>query len=101
MTDVSIVGPADGELALSGPIELRILEDGSTTAHRLGLAEIIIAPHTTGPPQQQYFRDLRDMAASGQPLPAGAARAGGQGRYWPGGFPLTRTCHATGRGTAA
>ena len=138
MTDVSIVSPADGELALSGPIELRILEDGSTTAHRLGLAEIIIAPHTAGPPQHrhaqhdegfyvvagtvrftvgersydaaprtlvmvppgaphtfanpgdepavilntftpdlyvQYFRDLRDMAASGQPPTAEAIGA--------------------------
>ncbi len=37
-----------------GPIELRILEDGSTTAHRLGLAEIIIAPHTAGPPQHRH-----------------------------------------------
>ncbi len=135
MSDVSIVGPEDGELALPGPIELRILEDRSTTAHRLGMAEITVAPHTAGPPQHrharhdegffvvagtvrftvgeksydapprtlvmippgaphtfanpgdepavilntftpdlylQYFRDLRDMAASGQPPPAGA-----------------------------
>jgi mannose-6-phosphate isomerase-like protein (cupin superfamily) len=131
MAEVSIVGPDDGEIALSGPIRMRILEDGSTTAHRLGLGEITIAPHTEGPPQHwhaqhdegfyvvsgtarftvgeksydapagtfvmvppgashtfanpgeepavllntftpdlyvQYFRDLRDMIASGQPL---------------------------------
>jgi len=135
MTGVSIVGPQDGEIALSGPTQLRILEDGSATSHRLGIAEITIAPHTDGPPQHrhaqhdegfyvlagtvrftvgdqshdvpartlvmvppgaphtfanpgdvpavmlntftpdlyvQYFRDLRDMVASGQPLTPGA-----------------------------
>ena len=54
MTEVSIVGPDDGEVALSGPTRMRILEDGSTTAHRLGLAEITIAPHTDGPPQHRH-----------------------------------------------
>jgi len=135
MTGVSIVGPQDGEIALSGPTQLRILQDGSATSHRLGLAEITIAPHTDGPPQHrhaqhdegfyvlegtvrftvgdqfhdvpartlvmvppgaphtfanpgdvpavmlntftpdlyvQYFRDLRDLIASGQPLTPGA-----------------------------
>jgi mannose-6-phosphate isomerase-like protein (cupin superfamily) len=135
MTGVSIVSPQDGEIALSGPTQLRILEDGSATSHRLGLAEITIAPHTDGPPQHrhaqhdegfyvlegtvrftvgdqshdvpartlvmvppgaphtfanpgdvpavmlntftpdlyvQYFRDLRDLIASGQPLTPGA-----------------------------
>ena len=32
--------------ALSGPIQMRILEDGQTTEHRLGIGEITIAPHT-------------------------------------------------------
>ena len=54
MTDVSIVGPEDGEIALSGPIVMRILEDGSRTAHRLGLGEIVLAPHTPGPPQHRH-----------------------------------------------
>jgi mannose-6-phosphate isomerase-like protein (cupin superfamily) len=134
MTSVSVVAPDSGETALDGPIRLRILEDGTTTAHRLGIAEITIAPHTGGPPQHrhgrhdegfyvvagtarftvgvdsydapagtlvmippgaphtfantsdepaillntftpdlyvQYFRDLRDMIASGSPLTAG------------------------------
>ena len=56
MADVSIVGPSDGEPVLSGPVELRIIEDGSTTAHRLGMAEITIAPHTAGPPQHRHAR---------------------------------------------
>ncbi|HEY4463099.1 MAG TPA: cupin domain-containing protein [Streptosporangiaceae bacterium] len=131
MTDVSIVGPEDGQEMLPGPVRMRILEDGSTTAHRLGIGEITIAPHTDGPLQHrhaqhdegfyvvsgtarftvgeksydatagtlvmvppgaphtfanpgdepavilntftpdlyvQYFRDLRDMIASGQPM---------------------------------
>ena len=56
MNRVSIVRPDDGEIALDGPIRLRILEDGSTTAHRLGIAEITIAPHVAGPPQHRHGR---------------------------------------------
>jgi pimeloyl-ACP methyl ester carboxylesterase/mannose-6-phosphate isomerase-like protein (cupin superfamily) len=51
---VSIVGPDDGEVALSGPVRMRILEDGGTTRHRLGMGEITIAPHTEGPPQHRH-----------------------------------------------
>src|SRR5215467_10947684 len=143
MTEVSIVGPGDGEVTLAGPIQMRILEDGSTTSHRLGLGEITIAPHTDGPQQHrhaqhdegfyvvsgtarftvgetsydapagtlvmvppgaphtfanvtgepavllntftpdlyvQYFRDLRDMIAAGQPL-TGDAVVGVMARY--------------------
>jgi mannose-6-phosphate isomerase-like protein (cupin superfamily) len=54
MADVSIVGPADGEMALPGPVQMRILEDGSNTGHRLGMGEITIAPHTEGPPQHRH-----------------------------------------------
>jgi quercetin dioxygenase-like cupin family protein len=54
MAEVSIVGPGDGEVAIAGPVRMRILEDGSTTAHRLGVGEITIAPHTTGPPQHRH-----------------------------------------------
>jgi mannose-6-phosphate isomerase-like protein (cupin superfamily) len=54
MTEVSIVGPGEGEVALSGPVRVRIIEDGSTTAHRLGLAELTVAPHTAGPPQHRH-----------------------------------------------
>jgi len=37
-----------------GPIRMRILEDGRTTKHRLGLGEITLAPHTVGPPQHRH-----------------------------------------------
>jgi len=54
MSDVSVVGPQDGEVCELGPARLRILEDGSTTAHRLGMAEITLAPHSSGPPQHRH-----------------------------------------------
>lgn len=54
MTRIAIVGPDDGEVALAGPTRMRILEDGTTTGHRLGLGEITIAPHTDGPQQHRH-----------------------------------------------
>src|SRR3954468_6323598 len=54
MTDVSIVGPDGGKLVPLGSTRMRILEDGSTTDHRLGIGEITIAPHTDGPPQHRH-----------------------------------------------
>jgi quercetin dioxygenase-like cupin family protein len=54
MREVSIVGPHQGEIALSGPTRMRILEDGRTTSHRLGIGEITIAPHTDGPQQHRH-----------------------------------------------
>jgi len=54
VNDVSLVGPDDGESIQLGPARIRILEDGSTTGHRLGIGEITIAPHTQGPPQHRH-----------------------------------------------
>jgi mannose-6-phosphate isomerase-like protein (cupin superfamily) len=56
MTDISIVRPGEGELALAGATQMRILEDGTTTSHRLGIGEITLAPHTAGPPQHRHGR---------------------------------------------
>ena len=56
MTDVSVVGPKDGEVLRLGPTQMRILEDGHTTGHRLGVGEITLAPHTEGPPQHRHAR---------------------------------------------
>jgi mannose-6-phosphate isomerase-like protein (cupin superfamily) len=53
---VSIVGPHGGEAIQVGPIRMRILEDGATTSHRLGIGEITLAPHTEGPPQHRHAR---------------------------------------------
>ena len=54
MGSVSMVGPDDGETIQLGPVRMRIIEDGSTTGHRLGIGEITIAPHTQGPPQHRH-----------------------------------------------
>jgi mannose-6-phosphate isomerase-like protein (cupin superfamily) len=54
MAEISVVGLADGESVLSGPASVRIIEDGSTTSHRLGMAEIVLAPHAGGPPQHRH-----------------------------------------------
>lgn len=54
MNEVSVVGPDDGESIRLGPVTMRILEDGSTTGHRLGIGEITLAPHTQGPPQHRH-----------------------------------------------
>jgi quercetin dioxygenase-like cupin family protein len=68
MTPVSVVLRDGGEIALDGPIRLRILEDGSTTGHRLGIAEITIAPHTSGPPQHRHaLHDEGFYVAAGTP----------------------------------
>src|SRR5580698_4960067 len=69
MTNVSVVRPEDGEVALAGPTRMRILEDGSTTSHRLGIGEITIAPHTEGPPQHRHARhDEGFYVVSGEAL---------------------------------
>jgi quercetin dioxygenase-like cupin family protein len=54
MADVSIVGPQAGEAIQLGPVQMRILEDGTTTAHRLGIGEITLPPHASGPPQHRH-----------------------------------------------
>jgi quercetin dioxygenase-like cupin family protein len=54
MTEVSVTGPAEGEVIQLGPTRMRILEDGRTTEHRLGLGEITLAPRTQGPPQHRH-----------------------------------------------
>ncbi|KJE22350.1 cupin domain-containing protein [Frankia torreyi] len=55
-TKASIVGPGGGEAVHLGPATMRILEDGSTTGHRIGIGEITLAPHTDGPPQHRHGR---------------------------------------------
>jgi quercetin dioxygenase-like cupin family protein len=54
MTQASVIGPADGEVIQLGPTQMRILEDGRTTGHRLGVGEITLPPHTGGPPQHRH-----------------------------------------------
>lgn len=54
LSEISVVGPDDGELITLGPAQIRIMEDGTTTAHRLGIGEITLAPHSEGPPQHRH-----------------------------------------------
>ena len=52
--DVAITMPDGGQTIQLGPVRLRILEDGTTTGHRLGMAEIQLPPQTAGPPQHRH-----------------------------------------------
>jgi mannose-6-phosphate isomerase-like protein (cupin superfamily) len=54
--EVAIIGPAGGDAIQLGPVRVRIMEDGSTTGHRLGVGEITLPPHTDGPPQHRHAR---------------------------------------------
>jgi mannose-6-phosphate isomerase-like protein (cupin superfamily) len=56
MTKAVIIPPDGGEAVPLGPITMRILEDGRTTGHRLGVGEITVPPHTPGPPQHRHAR---------------------------------------------
>jgi mannose-6-phosphate isomerase-like protein (cupin superfamily) len=54
--NVAITGPDGGESIQLGAVRIRILEDGSTTGHRLGVGEITVPSHTDGPPQHRHAR---------------------------------------------
>jgi len=57
VAEVSIVGPDDGErIRLAPSVQMRVLEDGSTTGHRLGMAVSTLGPRTPGPPQHRHLR---------------------------------------------
>ena len=53
---VAITPPDGGQTIQLGPVRMRILEDGSTTNHRLGIGEIYLPPHTDGPTQHRHAR---------------------------------------------
>ena len=54
MTKVSVTAPGAGDVVRLGPATIRILETGATTAHRLGVVEITLAPRSSGPPQHRH-----------------------------------------------
>jgi mannose-6-phosphate isomerase-like protein (cupin superfamily) len=56
MTEIRVVPPGGGEPIDLGPIRIEIVEDGSTTEHRLGAALIHLRPHTSGPPPHWHER---------------------------------------------
>ena len=53
---VKVTHPDGGDVIQLGPVRVRILEDGSTTDHRLGMGEITLPPRTEGPPQHRHAR---------------------------------------------
>jgi mannose-6-phosphate isomerase-like protein (cupin superfamily) len=53
---VKVTHPDGGDVIQLGPVRIRMLEDGSTTDHRLGMGEITLPPHTEGPPQHRHAR---------------------------------------------
>jgi quercetin dioxygenase-like cupin family protein len=55
MQKVSIVLPDDGErLHVGHATDMRVLEDGTTTGHRLGLTESRLGPGSERPPQHRH-----------------------------------------------
>ena len=48
---IHVIRPGEGEPTMTGPIGLRIIEDGSHTGHRLGLVEATLQPGPAQPPQ--------------------------------------------------
>jgi mannose-6-phosphate isomerase-like protein (cupin superfamily) len=54
MAEISVIPPDGGEVIELGPVRMRILEDGRTTGHRLGIGEITVGPHAAGPPQHRH-----------------------------------------------
>lgn len=54
MPSVVVNRPGDGEILVSGPATVRIMEDGTNTDHRLGLVEVTMPPNIGGPPQHLH-----------------------------------------------
>jgi quercetin dioxygenase-like cupin family protein len=54
MSGPHIVALGNGELVDISQISMEILEDGTLTNHRLGVARFSIPPHTVGPPQHKH-----------------------------------------------
>ncbi|MFD0385845.1 cupin domain-containing protein [Streptomyces stramineus] len=51
---INLVTQNDGDLLDMGSTRVRILEDGSRTDKRLGIAELWLAPGFSGPPQHLH-----------------------------------------------
>lgn len=54
--EIAITRPDGGDAIQLGQVRMRILEDGRTTDHRLGVGEITLPAHTDGPPQHRHAR---------------------------------------------
>jgi mannose-6-phosphate isomerase-like protein (cupin superfamily) len=66
MPSIHIVRPGEGEIAGGGKIQVRILEDGSHTEHRLGLTRCSVpAGPGTPPPHRHAKHDEAFIILSG------------------------------------
>ena len=84
MSEASIVGPEGGEVVLPGPIRVRMVEDGSGTAHRLAVALLTVPPHTEGPPphwHQKHDETFYVIAGTARFTVGGTQRAAPAGTF--------------------
>ncbi len=51
---IQLITPDIGEVLQVGPIRVRVLEDGTATAGRLGLVELTLKAASNGPPQHVH-----------------------------------------------
>jgi quercetin dioxygenase-like cupin family protein len=67
MTNVSIVSGSSGETFKAGPIQIRVLEDGSHTDNRLGAVMITVPPKVDQiPPHLHRMHDETFLVISGK-----------------------------------
>jgi quercetin dioxygenase-like cupin family protein len=67
MTNVSIVSSSSGETFKAGPIQIRVLEDGSRTDNRLGAVMITVPPKVDQiPPHLHRMHDETFLVISGK-----------------------------------
>jgi oxalate decarboxylase/phosphoglucose isomerase-like protein (cupin superfamily) len=84
VSESSIVGPQGGEVVLGGPIEVRMVEDGRGTAHRLAIAVLTVPPHTAGPPphwHQKHDETFYVVAGTARFTVGGAEREAPAGTF--------------------
>ncbi|KAH8805731.1 RmlC-like cupin domain-containing protein [Xylogone sp. PMI_703] len=55
---INYVTATTGEIISLGPVKLRVMEDGSRTDNRISTVELIIPPHTSGPPP--HWHEMHD-----------------------------------------
>ncbi|RFU28078.1 hypothetical protein B7463_g8261, partial [Scytalidium lignicola] len=55
---INFVTATNGEMISLGPIKMRVMEDGSRTDNRLSTVELIVPPHTDGPPA--HWHEMHD-----------------------------------------
>ncbi|KAF2674187.1 hypothetical protein BT63DRAFT_4208 [Microthyrium microscopicum] len=55
---VNVVPAKEGDIIRLGPITCRVMEDGSRTDNRIGVAEFTLPPNTKGPPA--HWHEMHD-----------------------------------------